>query len=86
MFIFLSYLHKNWTISNEPGKANSCKAKNSKKYLHQIADQVDDSTTLEDIYKELALLADIEESEAQEERGEVYTQTEVENMARKWLK
>lgn len=57
-----------------------------KEYLYQIANQVDDSTTLEDIYKELALLADIEESEAQEERGEVYTQTEVENMAKEWLK
>lgn len=56
-----------------------------KEYLHQIADQVDDSTTLEDIYKELALLADIEESELQEEKGEVYTQSEVENMAKKWL-
>jgi predicted transcriptional regulator len=57
-----------------------------KEYLYQIANQVDDSTTLEDVYKELALLADIEESEAQEAKGEVYTQTEVENMAKKWLK
>lgn len=57
-----------------------------KKYLYKIADQVDDSTTLEDVYKELALLADIEESEAQEAKGEVYSQSEVENMAKKWLK
>jgi len=57
-----------------------------KEYLYQIADQIDNSTTLEDVYKKLALLADIEESEEQEARGEVYTQTEVEKMAKQWLK
>ena len=57
-----------------------------KESLYQIAGQISDSTTLEDIYKELALLTDIEESEDQEARGEVYTQTEVEKMAKQWLK
>lgn len=57
-----------------------------KESLYQIADQITDSTTLEDVYKELALLADIEESEEQEARGEVHTQTEVEKMAQQWLK
>lgn len=56
-----------------------------KESLYKIADQITDSTTLEDIYKELALLADIEESEAQKAKGEVYTQT-VEKMAKQWLK
>lgn len=56
-----------------------------KKSLYQIADKITDLTALEDIYKELALLADIEESELQEEKGEVYTQSEVEKIAQQWL-
>ncbi|NIR47616.1 hypothetical protein GWO43_04100 [candidate division KSB1 bacterium] len=55
-----------------------------KQSLLQIAEQITDSTTLEDVYKELALLADIEESEEQEARGEVYTQAEVEKIAKQW--
>jgi len=62
------------------------KSQKIKESLYKIADQITDATTLEDIYKELALLADIEESEEQEARGDVYTQTEVEKMAGKWLR
>ena len=57
-----------------------------KESLYQIADKITDLTTLEDIYKELALRADIEESELQEAKGEVYTQSEVEKIAKQWLR
>lgn len=56
-----------------------------KESLYEIADKITNLTTLEDIYKELALLADIEESELQEAKGKVYTQSEVEKIAKQWL-
>lgn len=40
-----------------------------KEYLLQIADNVQESTKLDDIYDQLALLADIEESEEQEKEA-----------------
>jgi len=57
-----------------------------KEYLKQIADNVTSETQLEDIYEQLALLADIDESEEQEESGEVLTQTQVEEKSKEWLK
>lgn len=57
-----------------------------KEYLLQMADNVQESTKLDDIYNQLALLADIEESEEQEKRGEVLTHAEVVSKSKEWLK
>ncbi len=57
-----------------------------KQSLLEIANRVNASTTLEDVYEQLALLADIEKSEEQEKLGQVYTHKEVEKKAKKWLK
>jgi hypothetical protein len=54
--------------------------------LLKIAEKVDPNTTIEDIYKQLSYLADIEESEEQESRGEVLTQVTVEKLSKDWLK
>lgn len=57
-----------------------------KQSLLEIAERVKPSTTLEDVYRQLALLSDIEKSEEQEKAGKVFTQAEVEKKAKKWLK
>ena len=57
-----------------------------KKSLIEIAEKVNDKTTVEDIYNQLAFLLDIEESEDQERNGKVFTQKQVEKMSKKWLK
>ncbi len=57
-----------------------------KAHLIQIADRLTPETTLEDIYDQLALLADIETSEKQTEAGETLTQDEVEKRSKGWLK
>ena len=62
------------------------KSEKIKEYLKQIAENVTQETQLEDIYEQLALLADIDESEEQEARGEVLTQSQVEEQSREWLK
>lgn len=62
------------------------KSEKIKEYLKQIAENVTSETQLEDIYEQLALLADIDESEEQEERGEILTQNQVEEQSKEWLK
>ncbi len=57
-----------------------------KKSLIEIAEKVNDQTTVEDIYNQLAFLLDIEESEEQERNGKIFTQKQVEKMSKKWLK
>ncbi len=57
-----------------------------KEYLKQISERITQDTQLEDIYDQLALLADIDESEEQESKGETFTQKEVEDKAKIWLK
>jgi len=57
-----------------------------KEYLKQIADRLTEESTLEDVYEQLSLLADIDESEEQVEKGEVLTQKEVEERSKEWLK
>ena len=57
-----------------------------KEYLLQIADKVTPETTLEDIYNQLALLSDIDESEKEVKDGKVFTQDQVEQKAKEWLK
>jgi len=56
-----------------------------KEYLKQIAENVTPETQLEDIYEQLALLSDIDESEEQELRGETLSQKEVEEKSKEWL-
>ncbi|MBV6642699.1 MAG: hypothetical protein KI791_18415 [Cyclobacteriaceae bacterium] len=57
-----------------------------KEHLVQIADRITPESTLEDVYEQLSLLADIEESEEQEMNGETLTQKEVEEKSKGWLK
>ncbi len=57
-----------------------------KQHLIQIADKLTPDSTLEDVYDQLSLLADIEESERQEQNGEILTQKEVEEKAKEWLR
>ena len=57
-----------------------------KEHLVQIADRITPESTLEDVYEQLSLLADIEESEEQEQKGDTLTQKEVEQKSKEWLK
>ncbi|MEX0813288.1 MAG: hypothetical protein WD048_13800 [Chitinophagales bacterium] len=57
-----------------------------KKYLIEIADNLTSESTLEDVYEQLSLLADIDESELEEQDGEVLTQNEVVEKSKEWLK
>lgn len=57
-----------------------------KKYLIQIANKLTSESTLEDVYEQLSLLSDIDESEQQEKKGEVLTQKEVQAKSREWLR
>jgi len=57
-----------------------------KEYLTQIAESLTKDSTLEDVYKQLSLLTDIDESEEQVEKGEVHTQNDVEQRSKEWLK
>ena len=57
-----------------------------KEYLHQIAENVRPDTQLNDIYEQLALLEDIDESEEQEKSGNVIAHEEVITRSKEWLK
>lgn len=57
-----------------------------KEYLLHIVNQVDENTTLEDVYKLLALYSDMETSEEQIQNQETFTQQEVEDISKSWLK
>jgi len=57
-----------------------------REHLIHIADRLTKESTLEDVYEQLSLLADIEISEEQEQNNEVLTQTEVEQQSKEWLK
>jgi hypothetical protein len=57
-----------------------------KEHLIQIAYKLTSESTLEDVYDQLSLLTDIEESEHQEQTGDVLTQEEVEQRAKEWLR
>ena len=57
-----------------------------KKYLIQIAEKLTPESTLEDVYEQLSLLSDIDESEQQEENGEIFTQKEVQTISQEWLR
>lgn len=57
-----------------------------KKHLIKIANNLTPQSTLEDVYEQLAMLSDIEESEQQEKAGEVFSQQEVRSSSKEWLK
>ncbi len=57
-----------------------------KEYLLQIAGNVNHETRLDDIYEQLALLNDIDESEEEEKRGDVLSHQEVISRSNQWLK
>ena len=57
-----------------------------KKYLIQIAEKLSPDSTLEDVYEQLSLLSDIDESEQQEKNGETLSQKDVQTMSREWLR
>ncbi|HSI75095.1 MAG TPA: hypothetical protein VK957_04355 [Lunatimonas sp.] len=65
---------------------SSIKAVKLKAYLNQIADRLTENSTLEDVSEQLSLLADVDESEEQVERGGILTQKEVEERSKEWLK
>ncbi len=56
-----------------------------KEYLLH-AGNVKEGTSLDDIYEQLALLEDIDESEEQEKKGEILSHEEVVSRSRQWLK
>lgn len=57
-----------------------------KEYLNQIAGRQTEDSTLEDVYEQLSLLADIDESEEQIVNGETLIQKEVKDESKKCLK
>ena len=57
-----------------------------KEYLLQIAGNVNKETQLDDIYEQLALLNDIDESDEEEKRGDVLSHQEVISLTNQWLK
>jgi hypothetical protein len=57
-----------------------------KEHLLDIAGKITDETSLEDIYLQLSLLADIDESEEQEANGETLKHEEVVSKSGEWLK
>lgn len=57
-----------------------------KKYLIQIAERLTPESTLEDVYDQLSLLADIDEAELEEEKGEVLTHEDVIDKSQEWLR
>jgi len=48
--------------------------------LIKIAENIDDETSVEDIYEELLFLIDIEEFQEQVKSGQISTQEDVEKM------
>lgn len=57
-----------------------------KEYLLQIAGNVNQETKLDDIYEQLALLNDIDESEEEEKQGKVLPHQDVILQSSQWLK
>jgi len=56
-----------------------------KEHLLEIAKKITDDTRLEDVYQQLSLLADIEESEKEEAAGQTLTHEEVISKSGEWL-
>lgn len=52
--------------------------------LHQLADRMPPGADLLYVYQQLALLADVEQGEADIQSGNVYTQADAERIAQSW--
>ena len=59
---------------------------NLKEHLYTIAGQLTPDSTLEDVYEQLALLADIEKSEQDEQANRGFTTSEVKELLNQWVK
>lgn len=57
-----------------------------KEHLQTIAGQLTADSTIEDVYEQLALLTDIEQSEKDERDNQLYTTPEVKEHLNRWLK
>lgn len=57
-----------------------------KEHLNTIANQLTPESTLEDVYEQLALLADIEKSEQDDKENRVYSISEVKKQFNEWSK
>ncbi len=57
-----------------------------KQTLLELASKIKPSTTLEEVYEQLALLSDIETSEMEVKRGKTITHEELKRSAKKWVK
>lgn len=62
------------------------KGQELKSYLLRIIDKIDDQTTVEDIFKQIALLEDIYIAEEQIAQGEGIPQEELEKRSQLWIK
>jgi hypothetical protein len=56
-----------------------------KKYLLEIADKVDENTTLEDIYEQLSFLNDIAISEKQYKNNETLSHSQLVKESENWF-
>ena len=63
----------------------SLKGQALKRYLLSIIDKIDEETTVEDIFRQIALLEDIYIAEQQIDRGEEISQEELENRSETWI-
>ncbi len=59
---------------------------NLKEHLNTIAGLLTPDSTLEDVYEQLALLADIEKSEQDEQANRVFSTSEVKERLSQWAK
>jgi hypothetical protein len=55
-------------------------------HLNTIANQLTPDSTLEDVYEQLALLADIEKSEQDEKANRVFSISAVKDKLNAWVK
>ena len=62
------------------------KGQTLKIYLQKLIEKIDEQTTVEDIFKQIALLEDIYISQQQIARGEGITQEELEKRSKLWIK
>ena len=57
-----------------------------KQTLLALADKIKPSTTLEEVYEQLALLSDIEKSELEIKEGKIIGNHLLKNSSKKWIK
>ena len=57
-----------------------------KEHLNTLAGQLTPDSTMEDVYEQLAMLADIEKSEQDEQTNRLFTTSEVKARLDEWVK